>query len=67
MLAARNFIQALSSYDERHNNGINISHPQGRFQIYSKIYRHKKATVNYQYVFRKIILKISFLMKYHNF
>ena len=39
MLAARKFLQVLSSYDKWHNNGINILHRKSHFQICSKIYR----------------------------
>ena len=37
MLAAINFHQALSSYDKRNNNGINISHQQSHFQSFSNL------------------------------
>ena len=51
MLAARNFLQKHSSYNKRHDNDINVSHQQSHFQICSKIHRHHKTTMNYQYAF----------------
>ena len=58
MLAARNFLEAISSYDKWHNNGINISHRQSHFQICSKIYRHQKTTMNYQYQYMWVCVLI---------